>query len=377
MTRRFLSAALWLCLAAPLLAQDTGDFRPLFNGKDLSGWVVVNTAPSTWAFDADGLLTCTGKPIGEIRTEKMYQNFILELEWRHLKPKGNAGVFIWADDITARGQPFHRGIEVQVLENAYGEGPGHSTHGDIFPIHGATMTPVNGRGGGDRAFPTEERSKPSPEWNHYRIECRDGAISLAVNGKVVTQGRDCRPRKGYICLESEGGVVHYRNVRIQELPDTAIDPAHVAIANRGYRSLYTGVDLSGWKDATGWQANDWVLTSAAGATALTSSESFTGDLGFVVDFKTTADSGVPRVAVRGATITLDPADERLGPLLEKAGSWNRVEGRLAGGQLFLEINGKPLENAGDLTGLAEKGPITLLPAGPVDWANLYVRSLPK
>jgi len=377
MTRRSLSAALCLFLAPSLLAQESADFRPLFNGKDLSGWVVVNTAPSTWAFDADGLLTCTGKPIGEIRTESMYQNFILELEWRHLKPQGNAGVFIWADDITARGQPFHRGIEVQVLENAYGQGPGHSTHGDIFPIHGATMTPLNGRGGGDRAFPTEERSKPSPEWNHYRIECRDGAISLAVNGKVVTRGRDCLPRKGYICLESEGGVVHYRNVRIQELPDTAIDPAHVAIANRGYRSLYTGVDLAGWKDATGWQSNDWVLASAAGAAALTSSESFAGDVGFVVDFKKSKDSGVPRIAVRGATIALDPTDARLGPLLEKTGSWNRLEGRLTAGQLFLEINGKPLENAGDLTGLTEKGPISLLPTGPVEWANLYVRSLPR
>jgi len=80
----------------------------------------------------------------------MYQNFVLELEWRHLVPKGNAGVFVWADDITARGQPFHRGIEVQVLENAYGQSQSHTTHGDIFPIHGARMTPVNGRGGRSR-----------------------------------------------------------------------------------------------------------------------------------------------------------------------------------------------------------------------------------
>jgi hypothetical protein len=108
------------------------------------------------------MLHCTGKPIGELRTDRMYQNFILEVEWRRLKPKGNAGIFIWADDITARGQPFHRGIEVQVLENAYGDSRGHTTHGDIFPIHGARMTPINGRGGG-RAFPTENRSKPSPK----------------------------------------------------------------------------------------------------------------------------------------------------------------------------------------------------------------------
>ena len=69
------------------------------------------------------------------------------------------------------------------------------------------MTPVTGEGRSSRAFPTEHRSKPSPEWNHYRITCVDGEISLAVNGKVVTRGKDCKPRKGYICLESEGGVV--------------------------------------------------------------------------------------------------------------------------------------------------------------------------
>ncbi|HIL36390.1 MAG TPA: DUF1080 domain-containing protein, partial [Planctomycetes bacterium] len=147
--------------------QATADFRPLFNGVNLDGWVPVNTAPSTWIV-RDGLLHCTGKPIGELRTDRMYQNFVLELEWRHLDPGGNAGVFVWADDITAVGVPFHRSVEVQVLDHAYGNTRSHTTHGDIFPIHGAVMTPVNGRGG-SRAFPTELHSKPSPEWNHYSI----------------------------------------------------------------------------------------------------------------------------------------------------------------------------------------------------------------
>lgn len=99
----------------------------------------------------------------------------------------------------------------------------------------------------DRAFPTEERIKPSPEWNHYRIECNDGTISLAVNGKVVTQGKAQSPRKGYICIESEGGVVHYRNMKIRALPETPIKPEEVAIADRGYRSIYNGLNLDNWK----------------------------------------------------------------------------------------------------------------------------------
>jgi hypothetical protein len=187
----------------PPVYQEEDGFKRLFNGKNLDGWQRVNTAQSTWSVK-DGMLICTGKPTGELRTERMYQNFILEVEWRHMKPKGNAGIFVWADDITSKGVPFHRSIEIQVLENAYGNTRGYTTHGDIFPIHGAKMTPVNGRGG-SRAFPTENRSNPSPQWNHYRIECREGNVSLSVNGKLVTQGKKCSPSKGYICIESEGG----------------------------------------------------------------------------------------------------------------------------------------------------------------------------
>lgn len=360
-----ISSILLLTAYAPAHGQD--EFLPLLNGKDLTGWKVVNTAPSTWSFNDEGYLVCSGKPIGEIRTGKMYQNFVLELEWRHLVPKGNAGVFVWADDISARGQPFIRGIEVQVLENAYGDTRSHTTHGDIFPIHGATMTPVNGRGG-QRAFPMESRSKPSPEWNHYRIECIDGTISLAVNGKVVTRGADCIPRKGYICLESEGGVVHWRNVRLKELPDSPIDPEHMAVSDRGFRCLYTGVDFSGWNAAKGWESRDWEMINEAGAGPLLTRESFTGDIGFVIDVKLKEESGTPNLSIKGKPIAIDPQS----PLLEKTGSYNRIEGFVRGDVLTLEINGM---DAGTFPAIPTEGPLGLVPDGPAEWANPYVREL--
>jgi hypothetical protein len=305
----------------------------------------------------------------------MYQNFILELEWRHLKPKGNAGVFIWADDITARGVPFHRGIEVQVLENDYGNSNSHTTHGDIFPIHGATMTPINGRGNGSRAFPTESRSKPSPEWNHYRIECRDGEISLAVNGKVVTRGKNCIPRKGYICLESEGGVVDYKNIKIQELPDTDIDPKHIAQANRDFRCLYNGIDLSGWK-ATGenWQPQDWVLTYTGNAEGtLTTTENF-GNVGFVCDVRLTKDSKTTNITLRGAEIPIDPSHPEIGKHLQGPGKWNRFEGELKGNLLTLKLNGETIWTDKKVE-TESTGPLQLNVNGPVSFANPYVREL--
>lgn len=376
-----------LVLALPLAAWGAEPaeegFRALFNGKDLSGWVAVNTAPSTWTVK-DGMIVCSGRPIGELRTDRMYQNFILELQWRHMRPRGNAGVFIWADDITARGVPFHRGIEVQVLENAYGNTRSHTTHGDIFPIHGAKMTPINGRGG-SRAFPSEERSKPCPQWNHYRITCADGAISLAVNGKVVTRGKDCIPRKGYICLESEGGIVHYRDMRIKELPATPIDPNHVAVADRGYRCLYTGVDLSGWvtaKENQGhWRPSDWVLSydgkSPAKDASISTEQSF-GDFGFLFDVRRQNASKVARVLLRGsqdAAIAIDPGDSLMAKHLAKGRGWNRFEGVLRGGKLSLSLNGQELFKDRPVAGIPARGPIRIEPAGPIDLANVYVRDL--
>ena len=88
-------------------------------------------------------------------------------------------------------------------------------------------------------------------------------MKLAVNGKEVSGGSQCRPRKGYLCLESEGSECHFRNIKISELPSTDPRPEEIADVDQGFRSLYTGVDLSGWKELPGhknhWKAADWVL----------------------------------------------------------------------------------------------------------------------
>ncbi len=247
-------------LAAPLLAQEEG-FTPLFNGKDLTGWVNVNGAPETWTV-REGLLHCDGVPTGALRTDRMYENFILELEWRHLVPSGNAGVFIWASPLSAPGQPFLRAIEVQVLDHGYGQSPSYTTHGDVFPIHGSTMKPF-GRHSGQRSFPSESRSKPSPEWNHYRITCLDGTLRLAVNGKEVSGGEACSWRRGYLALESEGGQVDWRNLRLKELPGGHATPDQSAPPADASLSLYDGRSLRGWSPASSpsWQPQDWELAS--------------------------------------------------------------------------------------------------------------------
>src|SRR5882762_1247157 len=234
-----------LMTAATALAADNDGFVPLFNGRDLTGWVNANCAPETWSV-RDGMIHCMGVPTGAMRTERQYENFILELEWRHLESGGNSGVFIWGSPIAAPGVPFLRGIEVQVLDHGFnvpGKNEWYTTHGDVFPIHGATMKPF-GRHHGDRSFPSEERSKGSPEWNHYRIVCTNGVIRLHVNGKEVSGGEECNYRKGYLALESEGAPVEFRNIRIKELPSSHAPADLTAPEDTGLRWEVRGERLS-------------------------------------------------------------------------------------------------------------------------------------
>lgn len=248
-----LAALLTLTLAVPLHSQEEDGFVPLFNGKDLTGWRPVNVAADTFSV-RDGMIVTTGVPTGFMATERMYENFIVELDWRHMKEGGNSGVFIWGEGLPAPGVPYARGIEVQVLDlgyetkNAKGAWKWFTSHGDIFPIWGATMTAVDPVAEtGTRSFPSEKRVKPSPEWNHYRVECNNGEIKLSVNGKQVTVGRDCIPRKGYLCLESEGSEAHFKNIRIKELPSTNASPEQTARGYEGFTQLLNGKDLTGWK----------------------------------------------------------------------------------------------------------------------------------
>jgi hypothetical protein len=223
-----------LCLglvSADSSKPDEEGFAPLFNGESLDGWVPINVDPETFSV-RDGMISSTGEPTGIMRTDRMYENFVLELEWRHLKPGGNAGLFVWSDGVIAKPTPFARSIEVQILDGH--ETENYTSHGDVFAIHGATFKPDRPHPGGwMRCLPSEKRAKPSPEWNHYRIECNDGRVTLAVNGKVVSGGSESKPRKGYICLESEGSPAEFRNLRIKELPSTNPAPDEIATPAEG------------------------------------------------------------------------------------------------------------------------------------------------
>ena len=92
-----------------------------------------------------------------------------------------------------------------------------------------------------------------------------------MNGQEVSGGSESKPRKGYICLESEGSECHFRNLRIREWPSTNPTPDEIAPLAQGFQPLYTGIDLSGWKMEPGhaghWRTNDWMLAYDGESTA--------------------------------------------------------------------------------------------------------------
>lgn len=365
-----------VCAFSSLGAEESDGFVPLFNGKDLSGWVNANCAPETWSV-TNGMIHCTGFPTGAMRTARQYENFILEAEWRHLSSGGNSGIFIWGTPIAAPGVPFLRGIEVQVLDHGFdipGKNQWYTTHGDVFPIHGARMKPF-GRHNGDRSFPSEERSKGFPEWNHYRIVCDNGVLRLSVNGKEVSGGEECNYRKGYLALESEGGPVEFRNLRIKELPARNPSPDLCAPVDEGFRAIFTGLDLRGWRTnaavAGRWAVEGERLRLKSGAEVegadLLTTKDYSG-VELVLDVAPDSKDGKPpAVRIHSVLVSLEGAP---------VGKFTRFRLKADGRQISIRRNDEPAQEIPVASNSPAAAPIGLSNSGgPATFFNLYVREI--
>ena len=220
-------------------AQDDVTTKAVIDGTGL-GWKAlgeenfahVNCPTNTWSW-TNGFVHCLGKPIGVIRSTVVLTNFELVVQWRHLKSGGNSGVFVWAtpESIQTLEQGQGRlptGIEVQVLDHGYVEqyekqtkkkADWFTSNGDVFPTGSTKMKPFPPVApNGQRSFPRKNLSKGVGEWNHYYVRAINGEVRLWVNGGEVSGGTDIRPAWGYLCLESEGSPVQFRELRIRELP---------------------------------------------------------------------------------------------------------------------------------------------------------------
>lgn len=206
------TVSFWLPLsvfifAAPVLADEPSPekgFVPLFNGKDLSGWVVMGDAKG-WKV-VDGVIHSDAGNNGQwLRSEREYGDFVLKLEWK-VSMGGNSGVFIRAKKEDA---PWVTGYEIQISNPKQDES--HCT-GSLY-----SYVPVKNR-------PDESADK----WHAFEITCQGSKI------RVVSDGVECinydqstgdktkdKPLKGYLGLQdahaAAGNTIQYRNIRIKEL----------------------------------------------------------------------------------------------------------------------------------------------------------------
>ena len=198
-----------------------GEWRDLFDGRTLAGWRSFrsDTPPAGWTVQ-DGMLARTGSG-GDIMTVDQFANFELSLDWR-VAPAGNSGIIY---RITSEGdETYMTGPEMQVLDDA-GHADGRSRLTAAGSVYGLYPAP-------------EGVVRPANEWNTARLLVNGNHVEHWLNDQKVAEyellSEDWERRvreskfaewplygrapRGHIALQDHGDLVHYRNIRIRELP---------------------------------------------------------------------------------------------------------------------------------------------------------------
>ena len=179
-----------------------GEFVSLFNGRDLSGWLVMGKDQG-WTVK-DGVIRSEGEQGGNwLRSDRTYKDFVFRVEWR-VSEGGNSGVFIRS---AKDGQPWVTGYEVQI-SNA----PRDDAHctGSLYGCFS-----VNPR-------PDETHDK----WHTFDIHCQGSRITVTADGvrcvdadQSTNEKTRNKPLMGYIGLQdshsSTGHYIEYRKVEIK------------------------------------------------------------------------------------------------------------------------------------------------------------------
>jgi hypothetical protein len=213
--------ALALCLTAAWLPRcvaqpDAPDYPPphsrenqvaLFNGKDFSGFTfcMKNGADplQTWSV-TNGVIHCTGKPSGYLRTTQSYSNYFLTVEWRFVKiaPKAdNTGVLV------------HMQLPDQVWPQCVQVQGKHDRQGDLFLMEGAEAKEHKGMDKNTPvAFRGQSRENPVGQWNTAETICLHHQVESYINGYFVNEISECTLNDGFIGIQSEGGDIEIRTI---------------------------------------------------------------------------------------------------------------------------------------------------------------------
>ena len=210
-------AALLLLAANVALAQDSDITNSLpraremsvalFNQKDFSGWTFCmkdNADPlQTWSV-TNGVIHCTGKPTGYLRTTQVYSNYFLTVVWRFVKiePKAdNTGILV---HIQSPDKVWPQCIQVQGK---------HDHQGDLFLMAGAESKEHKGKDA-NTPIPLSGDSVENlvGEWNTAETVCQNGKVISFINSKFVNETSECTINSGFIGIQSEGGDIEIRTI---------------------------------------------------------------------------------------------------------------------------------------------------------------------
>ena len=185
---------------------------------EFPGWKSFHERPGTrtadvWQLQPDSVLICKGSPRGYLYTERNYQDFTLQFEWRY--PPGatnsNGGALV---RMTGEHGIWPRCLEFQLNQNQAG---------DFWAIRGFEFTGpaeqlqvmTNASFGVLRHLKRQaDREKPVGEWNQFEGIVDGGTVIQKVNGAVVNQATGCDVVAGKILITSEGQEIQFRNLRL-------------------------------------------------------------------------------------------------------------------------------------------------------------------
>lgn len=204
-----------MAAAAVIALSGCGQQQALFNGQSLEGWRPYLADPAVkpetvWSVQ-EGVLRCEGKPNGYIRTDKEFSDYKLHVEWRWPQQPANSGVFLHA---TGPDKLWPTCVEAQLASGNAGDFIAIG-QGCRITVHGIEHQPAPDKTsqGVRKEQPSSE--KPAGEWNSYDIYCQDNTIRLYVNGVLQNTATQTSLTRGSICLQSEGGPIEFRNVKIE------------------------------------------------------------------------------------------------------------------------------------------------------------------
>lgn len=396
------------------------DFRPLFNGKDLTGWTGDGYVVE------DGAISCT--PQGKnLFTTETFANYVLEFEFL-LTPGANNGLGI---HYPGTGDGAYTGMELQILDNTaekYKDLKEYQFHGSLYTLAAAK----------------KEGLKPVGEWNKERVSVLGDKITVELNGnkildanltelsKTHPQHVGVKRRSGHISFLGHGDKVSFRDIKIQEIAPAANAEG---VKKAGFHALIKGDTLDGWKYESNGTDNWFVANGIIhhngqnGKTNDLWTEEKYKDFTMVFDWRWSGrgqmknqpiilpdgnekkgsdgkyetakieelDSGIylrgntksqinlwnwtvgsgeiygyrtdpsQSAEVKAAVTPRHNADKPLG-------EWNRTMITVRGDRVSVSMNGKVLIEGAQLNGMPAEGPIGLQHHGQaIDFANIWVR----